>query len=106
MTKVVIDEDILGWEEDHPEIKEKYEKIIKVGDDPVNLPSGSPDHVVAAYCDKNDCDLFTADVAFYTNCILVGIRTIQITNYDLWERGKGKKQIFLVKIIEGSKNQN
>jgi hypothetical protein len=100
--KVVIDEDIFGWSnENEAKIRKLYERIIKVGDDPIELPTGSPDHVVAAYCDKHDCDLFTADVGFYTDCILVDIRTIQITNYDLWETGK--RQIFLVKIIEGSK---
>ena len=79
--KVVIDEDILGWaDEKEDQIRKLYERIIKVGDDPVNLPSASKDHQVAAYCDKYDCDLFTADVGFYTDCILVGIRT---TNYKL-----------------------
>lgn len=82
----------------------EYEKVIKVGDDPIELPISSPDHVVAAYCDKHNCDLFTGDVKFYTECIFAGIKTVQITNYDLWESGKGKKQIFLIKIIEGSKS--
>jgi len=101
--KVVIDEDIFGWSnEKEDQIRKLYERIIKVGDDPINLPTGSKDYQVAAYCDKNKCDLFTADVGFYTDCILVDIKTIQITNYDLWE--KGKRQIFLVKIIEGSKS--
>ena len=101
--KVVIDEDILGWSDENEDtIRKQYEKIIKVGDDPVNLPTGSEDHIVAAYCDKYDCDLFTADAEFYTDCILVGIKTIQITIYGLWE--KAKKQIYLVKIIEGSKS--
>jgi len=100
--KVVIDEDILGWDAEHHEMLKPYHIIIKVGDDPVNLPRGSDDEKVAAYCDVNGCDLFTSDVEFYTDCIKAGIKTIQITNCGLWE--KGPKQIFLVKIIESLKS--
>lgn len=96
--KVVIDEDILSWDEEHHEILKPYKTIIKVGDDPINLPRGSPDDRVAAFCNENGCDLFTSDVEFYSDCIKAGIKTIQITNCGMWE--KGQKQVFLVKIID------
>ncbi|HVB66086.1 MAG TPA: hypothetical protein VND01_00150 [Candidatus Acidoferrales bacterium] len=97
--KVVIDEDILGWDVENHMMLKPYAIIIKVGDDPINLPVGSPDDKIAAYCDRNNCNLFTADVEFYTDCIKAGIKTIQITNCGFWE--KGQKRIFLVKIVEG-----
>ncbi|WP_133936149.1 hypothetical protein [Candidatus Nitrosarchaeum limnium] len=96
--KVVIDEDIHGWSEENHDMLKPYHTIIKVGDNPESLKRGSPDEVVADYCNTNGCDLFTSDVGFYTDCIKVGIKTIQITNCGFWE--KGQKQIFLVKIIE------
>jgi hypothetical protein len=94
----VIDEDILSWDEERHVMLRPYNTIIKIGDDPINLPRGSPDTKVAEFCNVNGCDLFTSDVEFYSDCIEAGIKTIQITNCGFWE--KGKKQIFLVKIID------
>lgn len=58
--KVVIDEDIHGWAEENHDMLKPYHTIIKVGDDPESLKRGSPDEVVADYCNANGCDLFTS----------------------------------------------
>lgn len=65
-TSVLIDYQLKGWaaKNEHV-IKQTYPDIRYVGNPP-NPPQSSPDHMVAAYCMENGCDLLTADKTAYT----------------------------------------
>jgi hypothetical protein len=94
----VIDEDIRGWADEHDEdLKRHYSSILTAGQNG-DLPELSSDPLIAAYCKKEKCDLFTGDKKFYIDYFDTDVQTIQITDYGFWETGK--KPIFLITMIE------
>jgi hypothetical protein len=94
----VIDEDIRGWADEHNEdLKKIYSSILKAGQNG-DLPQLSSDQLIASYCKKERCDLFTADKKFYTDYFDSAVQTIQITDYDFWKTGK--KPVFLIRMLE------
>ena len=94
--QVVIDKDILGWGDEHEGILLKdYQKVLEVSKHP-DLPQRSFDHVIAAYCLKNDCDLMTGDARSYTHFFDAGIKSVRISRFDTWN--KADKHIYLVQI--------
>ena len=97
-TKAVIDMNILGWGDEHnSELLQQYEEILQVSKDP-NLPSRMFDKTIASYCRDNDCDLFTSDRKAYTHYYKIGVRRVEISEYDWWYTGN--RPVYLVKIIE------
>ncbi len=94
--RVVIDKDILGWSDEHAkELQDEYEGVLQVGKHH-DLPQRSFDHVIAAYCLKNDCDLMTGDARSYTHFFEAGIKSVRITRHDRW--AKADKYVYLVQI--------
>ncbi len=93
----IIDKDILGWgDEKSDEIKSRYEKVFQVSGH-VELPETISDADLARYCRKNDCDLFTADQKSYRDYFESGVKKVQISRYDIWE--KGHRPVFLIEIV-------
>ncbi len=90
-TKVVIDKDALGWEEEHRDALKKYREVIGVSKHR-DLPQRGSDERIAAYCIANDCDLVTADTEFYMSSFDAGAKSVRINR--LGERGG--KYIYLV----------
>ncbi len=94
--QVVVDKDILGWADEHlKDLQKNYDRILQVGKHP-DLPQRSFDEVVAAYCQKNDCDLVTGDARSYTHFFDVGIKSVHISRHDYWK--KADKPIYLIRI--------
>ena len=95
--KVVIDKDTLGWAKEHEkELLQQYDKILKVSEES-DLPQRSFDSEVAAYCKKNECDLLTMDKTAYIYYFDVGIKTIQISREDWYQ--KGDRPVYRIKIM-------
>ena len=96
--KAIIDKDILGWgDQQNSELLQQYEEILQVSKDP-NLPSRIFDTTIASYCRDNDCDLFTSDRTAFTHYYKIGVRRVEISEYDWWYAGN--RPVYLVKIIE------
>ncbi|MGI0012976.1 MAG: hypothetical protein ACREBU_05980 [Nitrososphaera sp.] len=94
---VVIDHDILGWGKSKlMELSKTYEKNEFVGS--AQIPRRQPDNVVALYCKEHDCDLLTGDGEAYTHFFKAGIKKVQISIYEWYE--KGDKPIYIVRIVE------
>ncbi len=94
-TKVVIDNDILGWGDEHvDELHGAYEGVHFVSrqDD---LPASISDKQIAEFCKLNRCDLVTGDKRSYVDFFDAGIKSVVITRRDVW---KATKPIFLVRI--------
>ena len=99
MTCIVIDKDILGWGiENHNDIKNSYQEIIKVEGKEPPLPEDTSDTDIANFCYEHNCELFTGDKKFYTDFFEnKNVKTVQIKRYAFWETGN--KPIFLIKIV-------
>jgi hypothetical protein len=94
--KVVIDEGILQWADEHTEeLKKEYTDILQVGKHP-DLPQGSDDEKIAAYCHQNDYDLITGDTTFYVAFFKAGIISLMIRKRGFWEIGN--RPVYLVHI--------
>lgn len=101
--KVIIDNDTHGWADAHEDdIEKTYDEIIKVGrtkiDDKIVVPAESKDELIGNYCFENNFELLTADKGAYTKIFRdARIKTVKITQYDIWE--EGKRPIYLIKIL-------
>jgi len=94
---VLVDYDVIGWSnENKSKILKDYEDIQLVGEDP-NPPQGSPDEIIADYCEKKNFDLLTGDKRAYTQLLMnKRVKAVQISKFDIY---KENKQIYLVKIL-------
>ena len=93
----VIDEDIRGWAKKHEgELRETYSDLLKAGKNG-DLPELSSDPLIASYCKRKKCDLFTADKKSYTHYFGSDKCPIQIMEYGSEESGK---KIFLIQVLE------
>jgi len=95
--EVLIDYDVIGWaNENKSKILQNYEEIQLVGEEP-NPPEGSPDEVIADYCEEHNYDLLTGDKRAYTQLLMnKRVKAVQISKFDTY---KENKQIYLVKIL-------
>ncbi len=90
---IVIDKGIEKWaKERKKEISDDYQITFQVGGDDA-LPERASDEDIAVFCEKNDCDLFTADMTGFEGFFRAQVKTVRITNYDWWK----KKYILLVR---------
>ena len=71
-SRIVIDKDALGWEDEHEVDLKGYAEVISVSKHPSLLQRDS-DETIARYCVQNDCDLITADKEFYMHYFDTGI---------------------------------
>ena len=95
-SKVVIDEDILKIASKQ-ELKEKYIDIIPIGKIK-ELPAGSKDEKIGAYCYEHGCDLITADKRAHDKFFRdARIKSVIISNYGVFK--EGKRLIFRIQII-------
>ena len=94
-SKIVIDKDALGWDNEHAAELKSYTEVLSVSKHPSLLQSDS-DEAIARYCAQNDCDLITADKEFYMYYFDVGITKVSIKR--LGERGG--KYVYLISIVE------
>ena len=93
-SKIVIDKDALGWDNEHATDLKGYTEILSVSKHPSLLQRDS-DEAIARYCAQNECDLITADKEFYMH-YFAGISKVSINR--LGERGG--KYVYLISIVE------
>src|SRR3989304_6628222 len=95
---VLIDYDERGWADKKDEkIRKEYEQIKRVGVVP-NPPMDASDEKIAIFCEKNNCDLLTADKRAYTEMLKnQWVKAVQISKYD-WD-DTGNKWVYLIKIL-------
>lgn len=95
-SKVIIDEDILKVSS-RQELKEKFLEVVPVGKIK-ELPAGSKDEKIGAYCYENGYDLITADKRAYDKFFRdARIRSVIISNYGVFK--EGKRLIYRIQII-------
>ena len=94
-SRIVIDKDALGWDDEHAADLKGYTEVLLVGKHPSLLQRDS-DETIAKYCAQNDCDLITADKEFYMHYFDAGISKVSIRR--LGERGG--KYVYLISIVE------
>ena len=96
--KLLIDEQALGWGNDNESVlKERYEKIFKVGTPPAPK-SGTKDDEIGEFCEEENCNLITGDYTAYLHFLEnPRIKSIQIEKYG--KEAKGNRQIYLIRIL-------
>lgn len=95
-SKVIIDEDILKVSTSQ-ELKEKFIEVIPIGKIK-ELPAGSKDEKIGAYCYEHGYDLITSDKRAYDKFFRdARIKSVIISNYGVFK--EGKRLIFRIQII-------
>ncbi len=95
-SKVIIDEDILKVSSNQ-ELKEKFIEVIPIGKIK-ELPAGSKDEKIGAYCYEHGCDLITADKRAYDKFFRdARIKSVIISNYGVFK--EGKRLMYRIQII-------
>ena len=95
-SKVIIDEDIL-MVSSNEELKEKFIEVMPIGKIK-ELPAGSMDERIGAYCFEHGYDLITADKRAYDKFFRdARIKSVIISNYGIFK--EGKRLIYRIQII-------
>lgn len=95
-SKVIIDEDILKVSSSQ-ELKEKFLEVISIGKIK-ELPAGSKDEKIGAYCYEHGYDLITADKRAYDKFFRdARIKSVIISNCGVFK--EGKRLIYRIQII-------
>ena len=95
-SKVIIDEDVLKVSS-RQELKDKFLEVVPVGKIK-ELPTGSKDEKIGAYCYENGYDLLTTDKRAYDKFFRdARIKSVIITNYGVFK--EGKRLIYRIQII-------
>lgn len=90
-TSVLVDYQAKGWGTNNEEqIRQTYTDIKYVGESP-NLPSDCSDHIIAAYCLDNYCDLLTQDKKAHIPWLEQGADKVHISIFS-----RGSQTIYLV----------
>ncbi len=94
--KVILDEDILKVSSSQ-ELKEQFTQVTSIGKIK-ELPAGSKDEKIGAYCYEHGCDLIIADKRAYDKFFRdARIKSVIISNYGIFK--EGKRLIYRIQII-------
>ena len=94
--KAIVDENILKFSSSQ-KLKEEYDEVILIGEIK-ELPPGSRDEKIGAYCYEHGCDLFTSDKKAHDKFFRdARIKSVIISNYGVFE--EGNRLIYKIQII-------